>query len=161
MPRQIDQQLNHALRLMANGVFVIAAKHEGEVRGFTATWVTQVSFDHPLVAVSVGKDHQTYPLIERSGELVINILSASQSDLARHFGRKSHQDKQEDRGYFEVIDGMETPILAESLAFLHGTVISSSDARDHTVFIVEVTDATVRRDEEPLLYWPKNGFVRR
>lgn len=161
MPRQIEPQLNQALRLMANGVFVIAAEHEGQVRGFTATWVTQVSFDHPLVAVSVGKDHQTYPLIERSGEMVINILSASQSDLARHFGRKSNEDPPESRQYFQAVDGVETPILSESLAFLRGRVISSTDARDHTVFIVEVTDALVRRGDEPLLYWPRHGFLRR
>ncbi|TAK34329.1 MAG: flavin reductase [Chloroflexota bacterium] len=161
MPRQIDQRLNQAMRLMANGVFVIAAAYDGQVRGFTATWVTQVSYDHPLVAVSVSKSHHTYHLIERSGEMVINILAASQADVARHFGHKSHDNTHEDRRYFQVTDGVETPILVESLASLRCRVTSSCDARDHTVFVVEVTEAAVRGDDEPLLYWPRNGFLRR
>ena len=161
MGRKIEPKLNQALRLLGNGVFVIATECEGVVRGFTATWVTQASYDHPLLAVSVARNHDTYPLIEHSGQLVVNVLAASQADVASHFGQKMAHETLAERSFFRVVDGVEQPILDRPLAYMRTRILSSIDARDHTVFIVEVTDAEVCRNEEPLLYWPGNGYLKR
>lgn len=156
--RSIDRETNRALRLLANGVFVVAAEYEGEVKGFTATWVTQASFNHPLVVLSACKTHETHSLIAHSGSFAVNVLGASQTHVARHFGRKIPRPGE--RGdYFREEGGQQTPILREALAVLICRVVSTHDVRDHTLFVGEVTSTEVCGDENPLLYWPAHGFL--
>ena len=40
------------LRLFSYGLYAVTAAHDGERGVFTANWLTQVSFDPPLVALS-------------------------------------------------------------------------------------------------------------
>ena len=63
IPRHISQ----GLRLIANGVFIVAAAADGKAHGFTATWVCQASFRNPLLTVAIDKGHDTYQLIQRTG----------------------------------------------------------------------------------------------
>ena len=41
------------LRTFTYGLYAVSCADEGEVNIFTANWLTQVSFDPPLLAVSV------------------------------------------------------------------------------------------------------------
>ncbi|MBV9231445.1 MAG: flavin reductase, partial [Chloroflexi bacterium] len=42
-----------ALRLFTYGLYAIACADDSDVNAFTANWLTQVSFEPPLLAVSV------------------------------------------------------------------------------------------------------------
>lgn len=155
----IDKRLSPALQMIANGVFVIGAEHRGQVRGFTATWISQVSYEHPLVMVSVSKAHDTYPLIVSSNRFVVNVLGASQSDIARHFGRRKGPGET-DVQYFREEWGRSSPILKDALAVLECEIQSTHDAKDHTIFIGEVVNASVFREEDPLIFWRKGKYAR-
>jgi len=48
MSRPIDP-----FRRLSNGVYVIGVTHAGRSNAFTAAWLTQVSFDPLLIALSV------------------------------------------------------------------------------------------------------------
>ena len=52
------------------GVEVVGAAHGGVQRLYTSHWVSQVSFEEPIVMASVSPKHDTFPLIEASGEFV-------------------------------------------------------------------------------------------
>ena len=41
------------LRTFTYGLYAVSCADEGEVNIFTANWLTQVSFDPPMLAVSV------------------------------------------------------------------------------------------------------------
>jgi flavin reductase (DIM6/NTAB) family NADH-FMN oxidoreductase RutF len=156
--RHIDKETNRALRLLGNGVFVVAAQHEGRLRGFTATWVMQASFCYPIVVVSVGRAHATHPLIAASGSFVVNVLGSSQADVARHFGRKTAAPGEEG-DYFREEGGRQIPVLREALATLTCRVMSAHEVADQTLFVGEVTSTEVLTQECPLLFWPARGFV--
>ncbi|MBI4321331.1 MAG: flavin reductase family protein [Chloroflexi bacterium] len=157
--KNIEPKLKDALRLVANGVFVVSAEHQGQVRGFTATWVSQVSYEHPLVMVSVSKDHDTYPLITGSRRFVVNILGARQREIATHFGRKKADMSTVDSSYFREEGGRRMPVLRDALAYLICDVVSVLEVEDHTIFVGKAADAAVQPDESPLLYWPRKGYV--
>ncbi len=141
---------------MGNGVFVISAEHDGVVRGFTATWVTQASYEHPLVMASFSKSHDTYALIVASQSFTINVLAPHQVALARHFGLKKNPAHEGD--YFARREG-RPPVLRDALAALQCRVMTTMDAEDHTVFLARVEDASVAHEGSPLLYWPQGGYV--
>ncbi|MCL5959418.1 MAG: flavin reductase family protein [Chloroflexi bacterium] len=154
-----QEEFKKALHLIANGVFVVSAEDEGEIRGFTATWVSQVSFEHRYLMVSASKHHNTYPLIANSRRYVVNILGVSNVDIARHFGRPRRPGDPLEMEYFRKENGVATPVLAETMAFLKCKVISSLDVKDHTIFVGEIEDAQVLRQENPLLYYPRKSYV--
>ena len=152
IPREISQ----GLRLIANGVFVVAAATEGQVHGFTATWVCQASFRNPLLTVAIDKGHETYRLIKQSNQAVINVLRGDQSEVSEFFGKK--RDEPQTR-YFLQRGGQTTAVLADGLAALHCRLLSTMDARDHEVLLLEATSAEVFGTGEPLIYWSGKGYA--
>ncbi len=153
-----DKKVSAGLHLIANGVYIIAAQHQGQTRGFTATWVSQISYDHPLVMASVGKGHDTYPLIAGAKKFYVNILGISQIELARHFGRRKSATET-DAHYFRQDRGQVLPILNDAIAYLECNVVGTYDAPDHTLFIAEVVNSEVLKDEEPLIYWRQGKYA--
>jgi len=152
----IPQNISSALHLIANGVFVVAASHEGETHGCTVTWASQASYRHPLLTVSLDKRHDTYKLIESSHRLVINVLKASQADLAEQFG---HATRPPQGGYFREEGGQLLPELKDCLAVIHCDVVDTLDARDHAVLLVEAKEARVLAKGDPLLYSIDHGYM--
>ena len=63
-------------RTLTTGVYVIGVAHGGRTNGFTAAWLTQVSFDPLLLALSVNPDHASYPLLRESHAFTVNVLRA-------------------------------------------------------------------------------------
>ena len=156
----IEKNIREGLHRIVNGVFVVAAEYRGQLRGFTATWVSQVSFENPLVIASVDKSHDTYPLIVGSGSFTANVLGASQANIARHFGREKREDDRGDVQYFRQEEGRVVPILNDAVAALVCSVVSTHDVEDHTIFVGQVVEAYVFRDEAPLIFWPRRGYAR-
>jgi flavin reductase (DIM6/NTAB) family NADH-FMN oxidoreductase RutF len=56
-----------------------------QVNGFTASWVTQGSFDPPLVVMAVRADSTSNGMIQRTRRFSLNVLAADQKDLAAVF----------------------------------------------------------------------------
>ena len=52
------------LRKIPHGLFVCGVRNGDEVNGFTASWVTQGSFDPPLVVMGVRADSSSHAIIE-------------------------------------------------------------------------------------------------
>src|SRR5689334_7798901 len=75
------------LRSFTYGLFWVTAEYGGERGIFTVNWVSQASFDPPLLMLSVEKSSSTLPLIRESGQFVIGPFRADQRALAGDLGR--------------------------------------------------------------------------
>ena len=73
------------LRKIPHGVFICGVAEGEEVNGFTASWVTQGSFEPPLVVMAVRADSTSNGIIQRTGKFCLNVLAADQKDLAAVF----------------------------------------------------------------------------
>src|SRR5918911_4576387 len=103
------------LRLIPYGLFAVTAS-DGQVEsGMTANWLTQVSFEPPLLAVAVENDARTLQLIRAGGHFAVNVLATGQRELAGLLGRKSRNvpDKLQQTEYRAGETG--APILADAL----------------------------------------------
>jgi flavin reductase (DIM6/NTAB) family NADH-FMN oxidoreductase RutF len=130
-----------AFRTIHNGVFVVTSKEGDKLNGMTAAWVTRVSFNPPLVAVSIGKTRYSHGMLERSGVFAINILSEGQVALGKHFGFKSGRKTDKLKGIEYTTAKTGSPILEGISGFLDCRVVGSCDAGDHTIFVGEVVDS--------------------
>src|SRR5204863_7874735 len=77
------------LRLFTYGLYAVTLAAEGVVHAFTANWLTQVSFDPPLVAVSVENDSRSIGLLRASGVFAVNVFAADARELAGRLGKRS------------------------------------------------------------------------
>ncbi len=149
----LDQAAKKAvLRSFTYGMFAISASHAGERGIFTANWITQVSFEPPMVALSVELDSSTLPLIRASGRFVVVPLREDQRELAANLGRP--KNKAGDKFAALELPVVETatgePALASGLGYCVCAVHSEVPAGDSVVFVAEVIEAVAGEPGDPL-----------
>ncbi|HEX6048468.1 MAG TPA: flavin reductase family protein [Gemmatimonadaceae bacterium] len=130
-------------RRLTAGVYVVGVAHEQERDAFTAAWIMQVSFDPPLLALSINPHHASYPLLKSGGTFAVSVLKRGQLELARHFGTQSgrNQDKLAGIRWWPGRSG--APILDEALAYFDCEVTGHLSASDHELVVGRVIDGRV------------------
>ena len=149
----MDQQAKKTvLRQFTYGLYAVAAAHDGDRGIFTANWLSQVSFDPPLVMVSVELDSSTLPLIRAGGRFVVSPLAAGQTELAGNLGRPKRRagDKFATLNLEVIETDTGDPALAGALGYVVCRLISETPAGDSVVLIGEVIEARVLGEGEPL-----------
>ncbi|HJO78456.1 MAG TPA: flavin reductase family protein, partial [Prochlorococcaceae cyanobacterium Fu_MAG_134] len=73
------------LRKIPHGLFICGVREDDEINGFTASWVTQGSFEPPLVVMAVRSEGSSHGIIKRTRLFSLNMLRADQKDLAAVF----------------------------------------------------------------------------
>nr|BBH91872.1 flavin reductase [Thermogemmatispora argillosa] len=140
----------HVLRLFTYGLYAVSCADGGEVNAFTANWLTQVSFEPPLVAVSVENDSRSLPMILRSRTFVIHVLPSGARELAGKLGKSALRDPRKLEGVAFHPGPGGCPILEEALGWLACEVRHTVPAGDSTVLVAEVVEAGVQREGAPL-----------
>ncbi|NPA26519.1 MAG: flavin reductase family protein [Chloroflexi bacterium] len=139
------QAKKHALRQITYGLYVLTAAHDGDIAAGTVNWLSQASFDPPLVMVAVKRDSRLHDLIEKSGHFAVNILASGQKDLAAAFFRPTKVEDGRINGLaFEPGPKTGAPLLLDAPAWFEARVTDAIRRGDHTVFVAEVINAGVR-----------------
>lgn len=146
-----------ALRMFTYGLYVVMCAEDAEINGFTANWLTQVSFEPPMLAVSIENTSKSLPMILRSRKFTVNVLPAGQRKLAGDLGKSAlkHPDKMSNIHYNIV--NQAYPILQEGLAWVACEVQQTIPAGDSMVIVAEIVDAGVLA-EGPSLTMAEAGF---
>src|SRR5713101_7168064 len=83
------------LRMIPYGLYVLtAANKSGQVAAATVNWVTQASFEPPLVVVGVKADSHAHALIKETKAFALNVLGKGQQALAFTFFKPAARDGQ-------------------------------------------------------------------
>jgi len=140
------------LRQVTYGLYAVTAAHDGGRGVFTANWLTQVSFEPPLLALSVEVDSSTLPLIRASGLFAVCPFRADQRDLAGALGRPKARagDKFATLNLAVVDTESGIPALADTLGYVVCRVQAELSAGDSVLFLAEVIEARVLAEGEPL-----------
>ena len=157
----IDRDLKRSLGQMMKGVEVVGARHGGVTRAYTSHWVTQVSFDEPIVMASVSPKHDTYPLLVAAGEFSVSVLAGDQIAEGQYFsypGRKFHRIADEFlTDWPDDPDG--PPVVPNAIAWLRCRTFQRTPMEDHDLFFARVEAAVPGRlREPPLLYSSRLGW---
>ncbi len=145
-----DVTKKEALRLFTYGLYAVTTGDATRWNAFTANWLSQVSFEPPLVAVSVENASVSLPIIRATGHFAVNVLTAEQRELAGTLGKSlaKHPGKLErlTRGTGEA----GCPVLLEAAAWVECQVEGELAAGDSTLMLGRVVGAQVQRREDPL-----------
>ena len=77
---------NALFKQISHGVYVVGVSDGTHQNAFTAAWVMQVSFNPPLLAISINPEHYSYQLLQAGGVCTVNVLGQDQHAIAEHFG---------------------------------------------------------------------------
>lgn len=139
-----------ALRHFTYGLYALGTA-AGEQRNLaTVNWTTQVSFEPPLMAVSVENDSHSIELIRTTGVFALSVFGEDARDQAGALGKrwKIRPDKIDAAKY--RIGATGCPILEDALAAIECRVVGSLPAGDSTLFVGEVIAADIVREGVPL-----------
>ena len=139
------------------GLYIIGAKTKEGPAAIIANWVGQVSFDPPLVSVSIerGSDMQTY--IEDSNYFSVNLLPEGSTQLAKVYLKKSKPVAASVNGREISFGKHGSPFLKDAMASLECKVVNYSRTGDHVMFVGEVIDG-VRHTDESILTLRETGL---
>jgi flavin reductase (DIM6/NTAB) family NADH-FMN oxidoreductase RutF len=139
------------LRLFTYGLYALTAREGDAASAMTVNWATQVSFDPPLVAVSIERESRTGAMALRTGQCALCVFSAEQRELAGLLGRHSAKVPEKFAGVaWEPAPVTGCPILAGTLGTIECRITSQMEAGDSVLAIAEVIAAHATGDGEPL-----------
>lgn len=147
-----------ALGKVASGLYVVTSKSGSGVAAFTASFLVQVSFDPPLIAVSMKKGRGSYDIINESGVFVVNVMGKDQMKLVGLFANPKTGGEEGLATVPNEEKNIGVPVLTDSISYLECKVYSTTEAGDHIVVLGEVVSGELLNDNEPAVHIRKNGF---
>jgi flavin reductase (DIM6/NTAB) family NADH-FMN oxidoreductase RutF len=139
-----------ALRMIPYGLHILTAKHGDDVASGTVNWVTQCSFNPPLVAVAIKVDSHPYATVKAAGHFAINVLGEGQKDVAQAFFMTVRPEGNKLGPVTFSAGTTGAPIINEAPAYWECRVVSVTEQGDHHVFIGEVVEAGIHNDAPAL-----------
>lgn len=158
MPQPDPSPLARALGRIPSGLYIVTTRAGGRPSGFLGSFVMQMGFAPPVVAVAIGKDRPHLPEIQASGRFALSILDPRSRPLIGAFLRRLPDGE-------SPFDGLElseapsgAPILTDALAWLDCGVIGEHVLSDHVVVFGEVRAGAPLHDGDPSVHLRKNGL---
>jgi flavin reductase (DIM6/NTAB) family NADH-FMN oxidoreductase RutF len=129
------------LRMIPYGLYVLtAANKEGQVAAGTVNWVTQASFEPPLVVVGVKTDSHAHALIKDTKAFALNVLGKGQQAMAYTFFKPAERKGDTISGEPFRPGATGAPILTNTPAFIECTLEATVEQGDHSVFVGKVVE---------------------
>ncbi len=145
-----DAVKKEALRLFTYGLYAVSVEADGVRNAFTANWLSQVSFDPPMIALSIENTSASLPLARAAGRFVVNVYDAGQRELAGRLGKSLSRSPDKLAGIALDATPSGQPYLRDALAWVEVTIEHEAPAGDSTLLIGRVVDAGMLRRDEPL-----------
>jgi flavin reductase len=137
-------------------VAVIAATDGVNVHGMTASSVTSLSMDPPLVLVCVQRDSRILPMIRASSHFSVSFLSDRQPGVARHFASPQRPPgAAQFHGIPHRAGRFGVPILNDASAWLACDLWCEYTGGDHAIVCGLVREAS-GSDSHPLLSYSQH-----
>jgi flavin reductase (DIM6/NTAB) family NADH-FMN oxidoreductase RutF len=131
--------------MIYHGLYLLTVQHQGRYNASTVSWLSQASFDPPLVMVGVRVDTLTHTLVEGSGQFAINMLAVGQTEMAQAFFKHAKHEGDKLSGYaFEPGPATGAPLFLDAPAWFECKVTDVVKRGDHTLVVAEVVEAGVR-----------------
>ncbi len=153
-----DASIGAALGRVPSGLFIVTTVDEdGVAMGFLGSFVQQVSFSPPTVAVAVSSGRGHLEAIRSSKRFAISVLGEEDKGLMKPFFKKPEDGSPFDDVTSHTPSG-SVPVLSDALAWLDCRFAGDHNAGDHVVVFGVVDSASKTRDGEPMTHTRKNGL---
>ena len=143
-------------------VVLVTVAAEKKENVMTVGWASPVSFDPPILMVSIAPKRFTHDLILEAEEFGISILSDDQKQLASLAGTLSGSDTDKlARPEFGTIEAenIKAPLIEGARAWFECKLVSHHTIGDHTVFYGEIIKSTADESKIPLVLFNRKYYT--
>lgn len=142
----LDEWIN-VIQHMTYGIYVLTTSFRDEINGMIASWVSQVSYDPPLIMAAIHPHRYSHRLIEQSGCFALHIIQRQQSQFLTRF--KDPDPKSKFLSIQWTPGKTGCPILKDCMAYLECEVNASYAPGNHTLFIGKIVNAHLKTGGKP------------
>lgn len=147
------------LKKLTYGHYILTARKEADelktrdkdyIAAGTVNWASQVSFDPPMIMISVGQKSDLNETIDYSERFTLHLLGKENSEMVEDFGSKSDIGDGKINGYsFSKKD--HQVMLDDAAGYMVCQVKKSMNIGDHTIYFGEVVSAALQKDDADLI----------
>ncbi|MGD8692586.1 MAG: flavin reductase, partial [Syntrophobacterales bacterium] len=146
-------------RSLSSGVYIVTVEDQGQLNGVTTPWVTQLSYDPPMVMVAISPLRKCHEMITNSGQFAVNVLASGQVDVASRFGLTTGREMDKFEGVVPERTPAGNPLLSNVVAYIDCELMKTVAVGDHSLFVGEVIGAEVLDlTLSPLTFDPSDYF---
>jgi len=144
-----EKYRQQSLRMFSYGVYILSSVNEGEYCVSTITWVSQASFEPPMISVCIKRNSASYEIVKKRGEFILHLLGDNQKELASTFFKPTIFENEKLNGQEFSLEN-NLPLLKDIPAYIQCKVVEILENGDHPLFLAEVVDAKINNDSDPL-----------
>ena len=144
-----EKYRKQSLRMFSYGVYILSSLNEGEYCVSTVTWVSQASFEPPMISVCIKRNSASYEIVKKRGEFILHLLGDTQKELASTFFKPTIFENEKLNGQEFSLES-NLPLLKDIPAYIQCKVVEILENGDHPLFLAEVVDAKINNDSNPL-----------
>ena len=142
------ETINKVTWQIPNALCLLGSRHDEELNGMTQSWVSQVSMDPVLIAVSVDASAVTNRLIRAGGSFSVNLWDQADTRVFVKFSKPATRDGMQLNDRPIRFGSTGAPIFEEAVAFIECAVDQVVELGSHDLFIGSVVDAGFHEGRE-------------
>ncbi|KAF0652794.1 flavoprotein [Cyanobium sp. Copco_Reservoir_LC18] len=147
--KALDGDLDRALGRLSGGLYVVTAAQQERSGAMVASWVSQASYEPPMLTVAVARERAIEALMQVGDRFVLNVLRQdNHQPLLRHFLRRFAPGADRFEGVTVLEDvAAGGPVLGDALAYLGCRVTQRLETADHWIVVAAVEEGSVSDTE--------------
>ncbi|MFH1754459.1 MAG: flavin reductase family protein [Candidatus Latescibacterota bacterium] len=142
-------------------VVLVTVATEKTANVMTVGWASPVSFEPPVLMVSIAPKRFTHDLLVKAGEFGVSVLADDQIELSTLAGTlsgsKTDKLAMEQFDTFAA-DKINAPLIRGARAWFECRLVSHHTVGDHTAFYGEVVGLAVDEDKSPLILFNRHYY---
>lgn len=150
--------LARALGRIPCGLFLATVETPDGPVGFVASFVQQVGFEPPTVALAVGKARGPLEALRSSGRFALSILDKPSSGIMGGFFKPLPEGQTPFDGHELHRTEAGSTVFAGALGWLDCQVSGEHETGDHVVVFGVVTEGSLQREGDPSVHLRANGL---
>jgi flavin reductase (DIM6/NTAB) family NADH-FMN oxidoreductase RutF len=144
--------LRAAMRRFPCGIAVVTTEVEDQEFGVTVASLVSFSLEPPLVGVSIGVDTHMHEFLREAAGYTVSLLAGDQQAVAQHFARAGVPPLARWIGVASE-PGEFGRRISGALGWLECRSHDAHAIGDHTLFVAQVEEVELGRDDEGLAYF--------
>jgi len=142
-----DELLNTVTWKIPNALALVGSRAGAERNAMTTSWITQLSQEPVLIGIGVDNAAVTHRLISEGRSFTVNLWDAEDTKVFVKFSKPAADEDGRLNGRVVREATTGAPVFEEAVAWMDCALRHTLDLGSHTLFVGEVVDAAVVRDD--------------
>ena len=143
-------EFKHGMRHLTGAVSIITTRIGGRPAGMTATAVSSLTAEPPMLLICVNKSATSHDPIRRTGRFTVNCLSSGDLAIAKQFCVGDMDTRFQTGDWLELSSGglaLKSAVTAFDCRLVRDVEVST-----HSIFLGMVEQVIVSPNRTPLVY---------